>query len=233
MKKGKLIISAIFLVIFITGMSYAYTVIDNNSRGFYNSNIGTTLDLTNPIKDNQGNDTHLFPGPDQSTGDPIIDPISIEPNLSSAIDNNGRAILGNWLSDPTNLNPYWFGLQTIPLSWAINTETAIIYAFDAGVGLQNVVGSFGVDNGLYVWLDGVYISGATRPEGTFPGEHIMNFGALSAGTHYLQILREDHGEVTGFDTEVTGSPVPVPGSIILLSSGLFNLLLLRRKKICN
>jgi len=213
-----------FLLLGLSGVSNALTIIDGSTSGYYNSALGTSLDGTNPI-----GSTNLFPLANVSSGDPLINPAP-EPDLSSV-----NSVLGDWLNDPGNLNSNWTGLQSIPSTWAVNSETAIVYAFDAGAGLENLQASFGVDNGLFVWLDGTYISGALAPGGAYAYEYTYALFDLSAGTHYLQVLREDHGGSTGWAINVTGdqvAPVPEPGTMLLLGVGLAGLVGMRKKFKC-
>jgi hypothetical protein len=217
MKKPLLLALALSVV---ASPAMAVTIIDAATPGYYNQSLGTVLDLTNPYAG-----THLFPGANGSTGDPTIDPVPFAPDLSAA-----ASALGNWLGDPGNLNANWSGLQPIPASWAVNTETAIVYAINAGDGLTGVTANFGIDNGIFVWLDGTFLSGELRPGGAFLGEHVISIGSLSAGTHYLQILREDHGGGTGYDVLVTGTPVPEPGTLALVSLGLAGLARARARR---
>jgi hypothetical protein len=72
------------------------------------------------------------------------------------------------------------------------------------------VAEFGVDNGMFVWLDGEFIGGALRPGGVVLGEHTFNLGDLGAGTHYLQLLLEDHGLTNGFAVRKTADEVLPP-----------------------
>lgn len=212
----------IILSLFVTANSgMALTIIDGATQGFYNSALGTTLDFTNPYLS-----TYLFPGANSNPDDPTIDPVPFEPDLSAA-----SGILGNWLSDPTNLNSNWSGLQAIPTNWAVNTESAIVYEIDAGPGgLADVIANFGIDNGIFVWLDGAFLSGELRPGGASLGEHTINIGSLSAGKHYLQILREDHGGATGYAVNVAGTPVPEPSTWVLLSIGGMGMIRLLRTR---
>jgi hypothetical protein len=214
MKTKPLLFLFVFFVSTI-GIASADLIIDGSTTGYYNSSLGQVLDGT----------SILFPIANSAGGDPTINPAS-EPNLSAA-----AAVLGNWLSAPGSLNGNWVGPQAIPSTWAINTETAIVYGFDAGAGLQNLVGKFGVDNGVFVWLDGAYISGALAPGGASMWEYIYDLGNLSAGTHYLQILREDHGGSTGWYVEVSGKSVPEPTTVLLLGAGLIGLAGYGRKKL--
>ena len=189
--------------------------------GYYNSSLGELLNGTNPY-----DGTFLFPNNNSNPNDPLINPAP-EPDLSSA-----SAILGDWLNDPDNLNSYWSNLQTIPSTWTINSETAIVYEFDAGIGMENVQGLFGVDNGLFVWLDGTYISGALAPGGAYQWEYTYNLPNIFAGTHYLQILREDHGVATGWEINLSGdevAPVPEPCTMLLFGIGLIGLAGFRKK----
>jgi hypothetical protein len=118
------------------------TLIDGTTLGYYNASIGTILDGTSP----------QFP----ANGDVDINP-SPEPNVSAA-----AGILGNWLSaNPLPLNPSWTGLQAIPQHWTGFTETAVIYPiFNAGSHDLQLTGTFGADNGIFVWVDGHYKFGA-------------------------------------------------------------------------
>jgi hypothetical protein len=164
-------------------------LVDDTTPGHYNAALGTALDNTQP----------QFPCADTVCGDPTIDPAS-EPDLSSV-----SSTLGGWLSDPVSLNSNWSTPQAIPPSWDLNTETAIIYEIDAGsCGVQDVTASFGVDNGIFVWVNGAYTFGALAPGGAVAGEYIVSLGDLRPGTNFVQILREDHGLANGFSVEITG-----------------------------
>ncbi|WP_347140591.1 VPLPA-CTERM sorting domain-containing protein [Paracoccus sp. SSK6] len=205
----------------------AATLIDNSTTGYYNDGIGRALDGTNPFGGN-----HMFPLADVSNGDPSLDiPAANAPDLSTA-----AAALGSWLSTPATPGGSWSAAPVaIPGSWAINDETAIIYTLDGGSsGLSNVNASFGVDNGVFVWLNGTFLGGHLRPGGVVPGEFTLSLGSLGAGLNYLQILREDHGGLSGYSVEVTGdvnpAPVPLPASGLLLAGGGVLLAGLRRRK---
>lgn len=198
------------------------TFVDNDTLGFYNDSLSTVLDHTSPF-----NGTFLFPGADCTDGDPTINPAP-EPDLSVA-----DSILGQWLDKPPILNANWSGPQLIPSAWAINTETAIVYSLDAGMtGLSDMLVEVGVDNGFYMWLDGLYIYGAMAPGYTYPGEYeySVSIGGLNPSTHFLQVLREDHGGGSGLNIRVTGTPNPIPEPATLLLLGLGGLSLLRRRR---
>ena len=113
-----------------------------------------------------------------------------------------------------------------------------MYQFDT-LGATNVVAQFGVDNGIFVWLDGIYLGGSRAAGSYYLGEHTYNVGDLSAGTHFLQLLLEDHGVTNGYavritaDTYTPGPPpvssVPEPASLLLFGSSIAGLFLLKRK----
>lgn len=199
------------------------TLVQTSDPGFYNHSIGSALNGTN------GGDTPTgyFPITNDSTVN-----FATPPDLSTA-----SAALGNWLTDPAHLNANWSYLAAIPNSWPVGDEVAVIYRFDT-LSATNVIAQFGVDNGIFVWLDGNYIGGGRAAGGVSLGEYTFGLGDFAAGTHYLQLLLEDHGVTNGFAVQITADtfvprPVPEPGTLSLLGLGMATLafLLFRRRKI--
>lgn len=211
------VLSAIAMFV-VAGAANATVLVQTSDPGFYNSSIGTVLNNTN------GGDTPTgyFP----TTNDSAVT-FTTAPDLTAA-----NSALGNWLTDPLNLNGNWSYMASIPNSWAVGTEVAVMYQFDT-LGATNVVAQFGVDNGIYVWLDGTFIGGARGPGGAFPGEYTYALGDLAAGTHFLQILLEDHGVTNGYDVNVSAdsfiphNPVPEPGVLSIFGLGIAALGFLR------
>ena len=212
-------IVSLMAVLSVSAAVDAVVLVQTNDPGFYNNSIGTVLNSTN------GGESGPFP---VSNDDNLIFPT--EPDLSAA-----NTALGNWLTDPFNLNSNWSSLSPIPNSWVAGTEVAVIYQFNT-LGATNVVASFGVDNGIFAWLDGTYLGGARRAGGVSLGEHVFNVGDLTAGTHFLQLLLEDHGQANGYAVEITadtfipGPPVPIPAALWLFGSGLLGLIGVARRK---
>lgn len=201
------------------------TLVQTSDPGYYNHSIGTSLNGTN------GGDTSTgyFPIGNDSTVN-----FATAPDLSTA-----SSALGDWLASPPNLNSNWSYLAPIPNTWTVGDEVAIIYKFDT-LSATNVVAEFGVDNGIFVWLDGNYVGGGRAAGGVSLGEYTFHLGDFTAGTHYLQLLLEDHGGSNGYavqitaDTFVPSTPVPEPGALGLLGIGLCTLggiLLLRRRTV--
>lgn len=170
-------------------------LVDASSVGFYNDSLGTTLDGTAP----------QFPMPfGTGGGDPEFYPAA-EPNLAA-----GAAILGNWLTNPSSLNSYWRSVTSIPTTWELNTETAIIYAVDGGNhGVSNLRADIDADNGIYVWVNGRYKFGARQPGLPSPlGQYEYTnvfLGELAPGSNYIQILREDSGIADGYQFRFSGT----------------------------
>ncbi|MBU0915354.1 PEP-CTERM sorting domain-containing protein [Aquabacterium parvum] len=172
----------------------------------YNDSVGRLLHGTN------GAETGPFPVSDDSARS-----FASAPDLSAA-----SAALGDWLGDPTHLNANWRVLPQAPKNWAIGTEVALVYTIETG-GASQVRARFGVDNGISVWLDGQYLFGARNTGGAIFGEYEVALGDLSAGTHHLQLLLEDHGVATDFAVQVNAErftpAVPEPASTALLLAG--------------
>lgn len=218
MKFKSFLIAAAFL---FPTTANAVTLVTTSDPGFYNDSIGTVLNLTN------GGETGPFPVFNDSS---LTFPTA--PDLSAA-----SSALGNWLTNPGSLNSNWTAEASIPNAWTPGDEVAIIYQFDT-LGATNVVANFGVDNGIFAWLDGTYLFGARAGGGPVLGEYSLNLGDLAAGTHYLQLLLEDHGGTNGYAVEITAdtfipgpppSEIAEPAPLAILGLGLVALTFVRRR----
>jgi hypothetical protein len=220
LRSGALLI----LLTFGLGEASAVVIIDGTTAGFYNAGLGDlSLDGVLGGQTDGATGLHLFPASNSSAGDPLIPPVASEPNLAGA-DLATQTALGNFLGNTTALGGNWSAAtQLIPGTWAVNTETAIVYEIDAGVaGYDNLQVNIGVDNGVFVWFDGVYQLGALAPGGASAFEYSLSTGPVGSGKHYLQVLREDHGGGTGWIISAEAEPatpiIPEPVSIVVWSS---------------
>ena len=219
MKYSKLAIIGVVLT--VSTSANAVVLVQTLDAGYYNNSIGNVLNLTN------GGETGPFP----VFNDDALSFVTA-PNLSAA-----GSVLGNWLTNPESLNGEWTFEASIPNNWAVGTEVGIIYRFDT-LAATNVVAQFGVDNGIFVWLDGVYLFGGRAGGGANLGEYTLNLGDLAAGSHYLQLLLEDHGGSNGYAVEITadafeaGPPPTIaePAMLGLFGLGLAGLGLAARRR---
>ncbi len=166
------------------------TIVTTDDPAFVNDQIGTLLNGTSSV-----NGKPHFP----VSGDPAQNFGPGEaPDLSAA-----AAVLGDWL-DPVSPDfsaPGWSQISSPTINWAVNTEIALAYAFEVQA-ITGLVAEVGVDNGVYVWLNGEFIGGRMRPGFAVPGEHTFDLGDLPAGSHHVQFILEDHGTTNGFDLKL-------------------------------
>ena len=195
----------------------AVIIVDNTTGGYYNDGLGDLADL-----DGAGG---FLLGPNVSEGDPNRPPVIPDPGLAFG---DVAAFGDDWLNGDYD-GGSWSIVGDIPDTWAVNTETAIVYDFTLD-SRSDIHIDLGVDNGLLVWLNGAYLFGAQSPGGSALSEYDIDISGLSAGTHSLQILREDHGGLTGFDILVDAVAVPEPSVLSLLGASLLSLGLLRRRR---
>jgi hypothetical protein len=152
-----------------------------------------------------------FPKPNTFTGEPNL-VFSTEPDLSDA------SALGDWLGDPGNLNASWSGPSSVPTliaSWVVNQEVALIYALDVAESTSLVASFDKIDNGIHIWVNGVWKFGGRDPSGKAWDD--IALGTIPAGRSYVQILLEDSGGAVNYlNPLIEGTPVPEPSLAALL-----------------
>lgn len=197
--------------------AHAALIIDNSTTGRYNAGLGDLADM-----DGAGG---FLLGANISEGDPTIE-LAGDPGFAFTTEFGADWLGGDYTGGT------WSAPGTgIPSTWAVNTETAIVYDFFLG-SLSDLTIDVGVDNGIVLWFDGAFLFGATRSGGANVNEYDINLSGISAGNHSLQILRADHGGSTGFAIEVNSEAVqvPEPATLGLIGLGLVGIAATRRRK---
>lgn len=165
--------------------------------------------------------------------------IAPEPDLTAAADE-----LGDWLGNPETLPEDWEELADVLAARGDGSEVAIVYEFDIEEGgWTDVELRASSGGGLFVWLDGEYIFGASE-SGAFTDDLNFEYSVLlpdlAGGKHFLQFLLEDHTGDQDFAFELRGTPVSntnvaatsvtEPGTVALFAAGIFGLAVARRQR---
>ncbi len=149
------------------------------------------------------------PGYYADLGDLINGPDQV---FTTAPDVASDPSLGTWLVavPPTRGNWSSAPIPTIPTGWPVSggagqglEESAVVYPFVLEQRTVNINLKFGADNGAFVWLDGVYLTGGINEGGASADEYQVPSFTLEKGTHYLQVLRENHGGPSDFTISMT------------------------------
>jgi hypothetical protein len=152
----------------------------------------------------------------------------------------GSAPFGNYISagvgdsyDPNgyfNYNTLWPAAPADPVER--DDDLWVRTTFNSnGFYLSSIGWNLGVDNGFTLYLNGTQIFAANGEGYTSRWEYSGSFAPhVLPGLNYLAVALEDHGGLTAFDMEVVGQPVPEPGTLLLLGSGISALALRRRRK---
>lgn len=163
--------------------------------------------------------------------DPCEDllPIAPEPDLAAA-----AALLGDWLEGTDNLPAAWTALETVLEGRDSGDEVAVVYEFGVdSAGWTDVELLISAGSGVFVWLNGSYVFGASEA-GDFVDdldfEYRIALPDLSNGIHFLQILGESRSGTPGYALELRGTPVnsvklatttvDEPGTLFLMGIGM-------------
>ena len=90
-----------------------------------------------------------------------------------------------------------------------------------GFNLSSIAWDLGVDNGFKLYLNGVLVTSANAEGYTFMWEYSGVFPGALPGMNVVAVALEDHGGLTAFDMQITGTAVPdLTSTMSLMLTGL-------------
>jgi hypothetical protein len=125
------------------------------------------------------------------------------------------------------------GEQTITY-WSANKDLALSKTITInGLVTGNATLNVGVDNGFIVFVNGKQVAKANAEGSWDIWEYTYSISStyFINGQNIIRAFAEDHGGGTFFDMMLTAevNPVPIPGALWLLGSGLMGLIGIRRR----
>lgn len=133
-----------------------------------------------------------------------------------------QAAFGDYYLDPT-----------VHTNWTPGTGLALSKVFNLSGPISNAIFSYGMDNGLIVYINGTEVLRNSEAGYGNQDEHTLNLNSsiFHTGLNTIQILAEDNGGDSYFDAKLEGdvTPTPEPSSMILGLMSISSLLGLRKK----
>lgn len=193
--------------------------------------LGILFSLATPVSHA---DVILNPGAlwDYTFTDPTGDPSWKTTTGVGGIWSAGYAPFSNVSSGDFAYNTYWPASPT----WGDDlwARTAIDLT---GYDLSTISWGLGVDNGFSLFVNGTLVASHNAEGFTWRWEYSGSFASsvLNSGINIIAVALEDHGGLTAFDMEITGTRLPTavsePSALALLGIGclLAGLIRIRRQ----
>ena len=117
----------------------------------------------------------------------------------------------------TQIGKAAFGASSANTNWKAGRGLAIEKTFTLNGDVNSAVLSYGIDNGLIVFLNGNLVERLNEAGSGFQEKKkkTVNPSFFKQGENVVRVLAEDHGGLTWVDLKLEGdiSPVPEPATI--------------------